>query len=170
MPSWKSKSAFMKDVVQKPDCPEYNGYNVSKARNLGQSPMPKTKTAYLPLIHLVHRIPIRLWQPWPKLNKGWPRICVIHLWLTTLQSSFRCEMGISGFVFNCYPSPRRHAFINEFCRLNWDSNGEQWATGYYERCPVLSKRCWLEKKFPQNIRALRMLAEAMLLGVIDDRQ
>ena len=45
--------AFMKDVVQKPDCPEYNRYNGSKARNQGQSSMPKTKTAYLLLIDLV---------------------------------------------------------------------------------------------------------------------
>ena len=28
--------AFMKDIVQKPDCPEYKGYNVSNARNQGQ--------------------------------------------------------------------------------------------------------------------------------------
>ena len=30
--------AFMQGIVQKPNCPEYNGYNTSLTRNQGQSP------------------------------------------------------------------------------------------------------------------------------------
>ena len=43
---------FLKDVVEKDDSPEFNGYNTRATRSEGQLLQPKTKVVYLPLINL----------------------------------------------------------------------------------------------------------------------
>ena len=42
----------MKDVVEKDDSPEFNGYNTRATRSEGQSLQPKTRAVYLPLIDM----------------------------------------------------------------------------------------------------------------------
>ena len=44
--------AFLRDVTNNEDCPEYNGYNTMVTRRQGVSMQPKTKAVYLPLIDL----------------------------------------------------------------------------------------------------------------------
>lgn len=43
---------FLRDVVEKADSPEYNGYNTEATRSEGQSLQPITRAVYLPLIDL----------------------------------------------------------------------------------------------------------------------
>ena len=43
---------FLKDVVEKDDSAEINGYNARATRPEGQSLQPKTRAVYLPLIDL----------------------------------------------------------------------------------------------------------------------
>ena len=42
--------AFLQDIVNTPDSPEYSGYNTRAASQPGQSPQLKAKAVYLPLI------------------------------------------------------------------------------------------------------------------------
>ena len=44
--------AFLRDVTNNEDCPEYNGYNTMVTRQQGVSMQPKTKAVYLPLIDM----------------------------------------------------------------------------------------------------------------------
>ena len=43
---------FLQDVVTSPDCPEFNGYNTRLCREAGMLPRPCTRITYLPLIDM----------------------------------------------------------------------------------------------------------------------
>ena len=45
--------AFLQDMNNTLDCPEYNGYNTGAACRQGHSAQPKTKAVYLPLIGMI---------------------------------------------------------------------------------------------------------------------
>jgi hypothetical protein len=45
--------AFLQDIVNIPDSPEYNGYNTAAARQQGLSAQPRIKAVYLPLIDMI---------------------------------------------------------------------------------------------------------------------
>ena len=49
----KMEFAFLQDMNNTLDCPEYNGYNTRAARRQGHSTQPKTKAVYLPLIYMI---------------------------------------------------------------------------------------------------------------------
>ena len=43
---------FLRDVIQNPMCPEYNGCNTELCRDQGQSLQHKTQVTYMPLIDI----------------------------------------------------------------------------------------------------------------------
>ena len=45
--------AFPQDMINKLDCPEYNGYNTGAASRQGHSAQPKTMAVYLPLTDMI---------------------------------------------------------------------------------------------------------------------
>ena len=50
--------AFLRDVINNENYPEYNGYNTNVTREQGVSMQPKTKAAYLPVIDMTPPIQI----------------------------------------------------------------------------------------------------------------
>jgi len=164
--------AFMQDVVHQPNCPEYNGYNTSLARNQGRSPQPKTKTVYLPLIDLVPSHPDTIMTAMTEAQQLTHRIgqkfvlftCDLQLYKVALDVKWAYPDKFSDVIPRLGGMHSLMSFVGCIGTL-MENSGLAEILG--EVFGGVSKML-TGKKFPQNMRALRMLAEEILREVLDD--
>ena len=162
--------AFFRDIL-KHNCPEYNGYNTALCRKLGQTEEPKTKTAYLPLIDLVPSHPDTIMTSMVEAQKITHNAdqkyvlltCDLQLYKVALNVKWAYPERFSDVIPRLGGMHFLMSFIGCIGTLMENSGVEE----------VLSEvfggvsKMLTGKKFPQNIRALRMLAEEVLRGVFD---
>ena len=164
--------AFIQDVWNKPECPEYNGYNVSLARDQGQSPMPKTKTAYLPLIDLVPSHPDTIMTAMAEAQELTQRTgqefalitCDLQLYKVALDVKWAYPEWFSKVIPRLGVMQSLMSFVGSIRTLMANSGLSEILNDVFGGVDKML----IGKKFPQNIRTLRMLAEVILQGPLDD--
>ena len=163
--------SFMSEINSNDNCPEFNGFNTSVAREQGQASKPKTQAVYLPLIDTPPSDPDTM--------------------MTALQEAKRLtnERGQKKVVFTCdqqlykvavdvkwaYPN----AFSDVILRLGgmYMLKSFVGAIGSLMAGSGLSKissstfagvsKMLTGKKFPQNVRAMRLVSEELLRNIIN---
>ena len=162
--------AFFQDVL-KHNCPEYNGYNTALTRKQGQTEKPKTKTAYLPLIDLVPSHPDTIMTAMVEAQKVTHNADQNYVLLT-------CDLQLYKVVLNV-----KWAYPERFSDVIPRLGGMHFLMSFIGCIGTLMENSGLEevlsdvfggvskmltgKKFPQNVRALRMVAEEVLRRVHD---
>ena len=162
--------AFFKDV-QKQNCPEYNGYNTALARNQGQTEQPKTKTVYLPLIDLVPSHPDTLMTAMVEAQKVTHNAdqkfvlftCDLQLYKVALHVKWAYPEKFSDVIPRLGGMHFLMSFIGCIGTLMENTGLEEVLSDVFGG----AAKMLTGKKFPQNVRALRMLAEEVLRGVLD---
>ncbi len=142
------------DVITKPECAEFNGYNTAISQEQGHTVKTKTKAVYLPLIDLVpsdsDTMMTALVVSWKWLEKYVIFTCDLQLYQVALH------------VIWAYPD----RFSNKFCWCEWNINGRHWSCKTYGwSIGGVPKMLW-GKKFPQNVRAMWMVVEELLRPII----
>ena len=161
--------AFVQDVVQKPNCPEYNGYNTALTSTQGQAQQPKTKTAYLPLIDLAPSHPDTIMTAMVEAQKLTPSMgqkfvlftCDLQLYKVALQVKWAYPDQFSDVIPRLGAMHSLMSFIGCIGSLMENSGLEEILSHVFGGV----SKMLTGKKYPQNVRALRMLAEEILRGI-----
>ena len=149
---------------------EYGGYNTRRARKQGQSIKAKTKAVYLPLIDMAPAEPTTMLTAMMEAQKLTNATGQVYTIFTNDQQLYRVAVNIT-WVYN-------DLFLNFIPRLG----GMHTLMSFVGAVGTLMADTGLEpimdvafggvakmltgKKYPQNIRALRMVAEELLRGII----
>ena len=165
--------SFMSEINSNDNCPEFNGFNTSVAREHGHALKPKTQAVYLPLIDMPPSDPDTM--------------------MTALQEAKRLtnERGQKKVVFTCDQQLHKvavdvkWAYPNDFSdvilRLGGmhmlmsfvGAIGSLMAGSGLSEILILSStfagvsKMLTAKKFPQNVRAMRLVSEELLRNIIN---
>ena len=161
----------MSEINSNDNCPEFNGFNTSVAREQGQAVKPKTQAVYLPLIDMPPSDPDTM--------------------MTALQEAKRLtnEGGQKRVVFTCDQQlykvavDVKWAYPNDFSDVILRLGGMHMLMGFVGAIGSLMAGSGLSellsstfagvskmltgKKFPQNIRAMRLVSEELLRNIIN---
>ena len=162
---------FLKDVLSKADTPEYNGYNTCVTRETGMNPSPKSVYSYLPLLHMTPADPTTV--------------------LTCITRGFEVTRDANQDVLVITADAAIYKVIVDISFHQPDLLGSMVAVlggmhllmDFVACIGTLSTDCGLKevltttfgsvekmlsgKKYPQNVRALRLLVEELLRPVIE---
>ena len=163
--------SFMSEINSNDNCPEFNGFNTSIAREHGQALKPKTQAVYLPLIDMLPSDPDTM--------------------MTALQEAKRLtnERGQKKVVFTCdqqlykVAADVKWAYPNDFSDVILRLGGMHMlmssvgAIGSLMAGSGLSEilsstfagvsKMLTGKKFTQNVRAMRLVSEELLRNIIN---
>lgn len=164
--------SFLKDVTTNEGCPEYNGYNTSVTRYQGVSMQPKTTAAYLPLIDMTPSNPdtiITALHEAKRLTKERGQKNAIF---TSDQQLYKIAVEV------------KWAYPKEFSDVIIRLGGMHMLMSFVGAVGTLMKGTGLSevmestfagvtkmlsgKKFPQNVRAMRLVVEELLRGIMSD--
>ena len=163
---------FYVDVSVSKDCPEYNGYCTRLTREQGQTLRPKTQTIYLPLLDMIPANPTTI-QTSIKHAKVLStrhgqsfcvytcdqqlyRIAIIVLWNTPdLGRDFYLRLGGVHLLMS---------FIGSIGSLMAGSGLKEILEKKFDGVPKMLSG----KKFPQCVRALRMVVEELSRPILKD--
>ena len=163
--------SFMSEINSNDNCPEFNGFNTSVAREQGQALKPKTQVVYLPLIDMPPSDPDTI--------------------MTALQEAKRLtnERGQKKVVFTCDQQlykvavDVKWAYPNDFSDVILRRGGMHMLMSFVGAIGSLMAGSGLSeilsstfagvskmltgKKFPQNVRAMRLVSEELLRNIIN---
>lgn len=166
--------AFFQDIVADQKCPEYNGYNTRLCREAGMLPLPKTEVAFLPL---VDRPPAHPDTIKTAIEKGLSLVRAAGddvLIFTADQQLYKVTIDIMFHEPSYFKSVipvlgGMHMLMNFIHATSVIMAGsgmkEVLASTFGSIDKMLSG-----KKYPQNFRALRMLVEELLRGVVQEQE
>ncbi|XP_064094761.1 uncharacterized protein LOC135207056 [Macrobrachium nipponense] len=161
---------FFKSVVTDAETPEYHGYNTRISREQGHSVGPATKAIYLPLLDMTPAEPDTMYTAMVEAQRLTNHTGQVYTIFTNDQQLYRVVVHVT-WVY-------QHQFQNFIPRLG----GMHTLMNFVGAVGVLMADTGLEtilqvdfggvasmlsgKKYPQNIRALRLLTEELLRGTI----
>ena len=165
---------FLLDLYSSADCPEYNGYNTKLCREQGHTLKPKTKVVYLPLIDKTPADPSTIMTAMAKAiqvtNNTGQRYVVftadLQLYKIAVQVLWENPVPFRNVYLRLGGMHLLMSYIGSIGNLMADS-------GIVE---VLSSafggvlKMLIGKKFPENVRVLRMLVEELLRPVFARHQ
>ena len=168
--SRESDVVFLKDILTKPDCPEFNGCNTRISREQGHCYRPRTKAIYLPLIDMIPSDPDTIMTALTQAQ---------HLTLKTGQKYVICTCDLQLYRLATHITRTyQDKFENVILRLG----GMHSLMSFVGSIGTLMEESGLSeilsdvfggvskmlsgKKFPQNLRALRMVAEELLRRIL----
>lgn len=165
--------AFLQDMNNTIDCPEYNGYNTRAARQQGHSAQPKTKAVYLPLIDMIPSHPDTMMTSMAFAqvythNIGQQFViftCDLQLYRVALEVQWTYPERFSNVILWLGGMHSLMSFIGSIGTLMADTGLSDIMSSVFGGV----SKMLTGKKFPQNIRALRMVAEEALHGIIQDK-
>ena len=158
--------AFFQDILTSSKCPEFNGYNTKLCREQGHTLKPKTKVVYMPLIDKPPADPSTMMTAMLKAERISNGIGQDFVVFTADQQLYRIALNI------LWENPDK--FSNFYLRLGGmhllmsycGSIGTLMAdTGIVDILSVPFGgvlKMMTGKKYPQNVRAFRMLVEELL--------
>lgn len=165
---------FLKAIVTLENTPEYGGYNTRRAREQGHSVKAKTKAVYLPLVDMAPADPTTMYTAMMEAQRLTNATGQVYTIFTNDQQLYRIAVNIT-WVYN-------DLFINFIPRLG----GMHTLMSFVGAVGTLMANTGLEaimnvtfggvakmligKKYPQNVRALRMVVEELLRGVLGSEQ
>ena len=158
--------SFMKEIITKDGCPEYNGYSTKDARESGQYLKPKTKAVYLPLIDLKPSDPDTMLTAMEKVQEltnqtGQPftvLTCDQQLYRIAVQVKWNESDRFRNMYLRLGGMHALMSFVGSIGTLMKESGLEDILSQVFGGVPKMLTG----KKFPQNVRALRILAEETL--------
>ena len=164
--------SFFRDIHKRPNCPEYNGYNTETIRKSGQRIKPKTRVAYMPLIDMppAHHDTIIT-----AMTNAQSLSVAAGQQFTIMTADLQLYKIMTDVLW-VYPDrfqefyPRlggMHLFMSFIgcCGTLMAGSGlsEVLSVAFAGVHKMLSG-----KKWPQNVRALSMVAEEIIREFIDD--
>jgi hypothetical protein len=165
--------SFLDDVINREECPEFNGYNTAIRRNQGHPPEPKTRVVYQPLIDMKPSDPDTMMTAMVRAQQLTYDTGQTFLVLTCDQQLYRVALE----VFWTYPEKfpnlvlrlgGMHALMSFVGSVGTLMN----ETGLAEvLTPVFGgvAKMLIGKKFPQNVRALRLMTEEVLKHILAEQ-
>lgn len=154
---------FLKAIVTLENTPEYGGYNTRCAREQGHSVKAKTKAVHLPLVDMAPADPTTMYTAMMEAQRLTNATGQVYTIFTNDQQLYRIAVNIT-WVYN-------DLFINFIPRLG----GMHTLMSFVGAVGTLMANTGLEaimnvtfggvakmltgKKYPQNVRALRMVVE-----------
>lgn len=162
---------FLNDVLFKANTPEYNGYNTRLCRESGMSPAPKSAVVYLPLINMKPTDPTTVLTSITRGIEVTRNSNQDILVLTCDQAIYKIVVDITfhqpELLTNVVPILGGMHFLMDFvsCIGTLLADGglkEILSTTFGSIDKMLQG-----KKYPQNVRALRLLTEELLQPVFE---
>jgi hypothetical protein len=163
---------FLRDVTNTEACPEYNGYNTRMTRQQGVSMQPKTKAVYLPLIDMTPSDPDTIMTALHEAKRLSKERGQKNTIFTSDQQLYRVAVEVQW----AYPSQ----FSDVIIRLG----GMHMLMSFAGAIGTLMQGSGLSeilestfagvtkmlsgKKFPQNIRAMRIVLEELLRSTMSE--
>jgi hypothetical protein len=166
--------AFFNDVVTRVGCPEFNGYNTRLCREQGHTLKPKTNIVYLPLIDMPPADPSTMMAAMKKAQQLSHKVGQEYVVFTADLQLYRIALHVQWEnpiqLGNIHLRLGGMHLLMSYC----GSIGTLMAdTGIVEiLSPVFGGvlKMLSGKKFPQNVRALRMLVEELLRSIFTNHQ
>ena len=163
---------FFKDIFSQADCPEFGGYNTKLCREQGHTLQPRTRVVYLPMINKTPAEPATMMAAMLKAKNITEKTGQRFVVFTADQQLYRVAVHILW--------ENQTMFKNFYLRL-----GGMHLLMSYVGCvgslmtgsgivEVLGSafagvsKMLIGKKFPDNVRALRMLTEGLLQRVFQE--
>ena len=170
----ESNLAFLTDTIKSDDCPEFNGYNTGLCREQGKYPQPKTKAVYLPLIDMPPAHPDTIMTAMSKAQKLTAETGQDFTIFTADQQLYRVAVEIQWAHPDLFPNliPRLGgmymlmSFVGAIGTLMEESGLAQILGSVFGGI----EKMLIGKKFPMNMRAMRMMAEELFRDVICNYQ
>ena len=161
---------FLNDVINRIDCPEFNGYNPRLCHEQGRSPEPRTKAVYLPLIDMPPAHPDTIMTAMSKAQKLTQEIGQTFTLFTADQQLYRIVLEVQWTHPDLFPNliPRlggMHmlmSFVGAIGSLMTETGLAQILESVFGGV----EKMLTGKNFPMNVRAMRLLAEELLRDVI----
>jgi hypothetical protein len=162
---------FLRDILFKPNMPEYNGYNTRQCRETGLSPAPKSAVVYLPLINMKPGDPTTVLTSITRGLEVTRLASQDMLILTCDQAIYKIVVDISfhqqELLTSVVPILGGMHFIMDFVgcvgTLMADSGLHEILAASFGSVNKMLQG----KKYPQNVRALRLLTEELLRPVFE---
>ena len=162
---------FIKDVLFEANTPEYNGYNTRLCRYAGMAPAPKTAVVYLPLINMNPADPTTVLT---SITRGFEVTRASTqdiLILTCDQAIYKIVIDITfhqpDLLTNIVAILGGMHFLMDFVgcvgTLMADSGLKEILMTSFGSVEKMLQG----KKYPQNVRALRLLTEELLRPVFE---
>eukprot|EP00745_Piridium_sociabile_P037812 TRINITY_DN68984_c0_g1_i6.p1 TRINITY_DN68984_c0_g1~~TRINITY_DN68984_c0_g1_i6.p1 ORF type:complete len:1121 (+),score=248.01 TRINITY_DN68984_c0_g1_i6:81-3443(+) len=163
--------AFLEDIVLKEGTPEYNGYNTRVCRETGMTPAPKSAYSYLPLLNMKPTDPTAVLT---SITRGIELtrdanqdILVITadaaIYKIIVDISFHQPDLLGSMVALLGGMHLLMDFVSCIGTLTTDCGlKEVLSTTFGSVDKMLSG-----KKYPQNVRALRLLSEELLRPILE---
>jgi hypothetical protein len=165
---------FFKDIHGSDKCPEFNGYNTKLCREQGHMLKPKTKVVYLPLIDRAPADPSTIMTSMLKAKQVTENTGQEYVIFTADQQLYKIAVHVlwenqamfSNFYLRLGGMHLLMSYVGCIGSLMADSGiVEVLGVAFGGVLKMLSG-----KKFPENVRALRMLVEEILRSVFDRYQ
>ena len=157
---------FMKKICLEENVPEYGGFNTAFVRNLGYDVKPKTKAVYLPLVDMPPAEPTTMLTAMHEAQRVTQMTGQEFTIFTNDQQLYRVVVGITWVYKEHFLTfiPRlggMHTLMSFVGAIGTLMGG----SGLEEVMEVAFggvQKMLAGKKFPQNVRALRIVAEEVL--------
>ena len=162
---------FLQDVVTSPDCPEFNGYNTRLCREAGMLPRPCTRITYLPLIDMTPSDPstmlTAIYQGGKLTSDTGQNVLIItcdqHLYKVVVDILFDRPMLLPDVIPILGGMHLLMSFIGSIGVLMEGTGLQDLLIPSFGSVDKMLSG----KKFPQNMRALRLLMEEILGPVFE---
>ena len=161
---------FLKDILFKADTPEYNGYNTRHCRETGMSPAPKSAVVYLPLINMKPGDPTTVLTSINRALEVTRSANQEILVLTCDQAIYKIVVDISfhqpELLTSVVAILGGMHFIMDFVGCIGALMAESGLKEVLASSFGSVDKMLQGKKYPQNVRALRLLTEELLRSVL----
>ena len=162
---------FLKDILTSETCPEFGGYNVKKLRTEGTQLSARTQVAYLPLIDSIPSSPstmytamLRSLQVCERLGQHFAVMTAdMQLYKVAVHIMWENEIDFRNLHLRLGGMHLLMSYIGCIGSLMAGSGLEEILGAAFAGVPKLLSG----KKFPQNVRALRLLTEELLRPVFE---
>ncbi|KAJ4944771.1 hypothetical protein JOQ06_013311 [Pogonophryne albipinna] len=168
----KADLSFLQEVLTQDNSPEYHGYNTKHSRVQGTLPQAKTKALYFPLIDMKPSDPDTMMTAMARVQELTSETGQNFSVLTCDQQLYRVAVQVLwGHPDKLKDMHLRLGGMHALMSFNGAIGSLMAESGLSS---VLSEvfggvaKMLNGKKFPQNVRALRMMAEEVLRSVIMD--
>ena len=164
-------TAFLLDITQEESsCPEYNGYNTQITREEGVAMKPKTQAVYLPLIDMPPSDPdtilTALHEAKRLTNERGQKNTIFtsdqQLYKVAVEMKWAHPDDLSDVILRLGGMHMLMSFVGAVGTLMQGSGlSEVLESTFAGVAKMLSG-----KKFPQNVRAMRLVVEELLRGIM----
>lgn len=162
--------SFLNEVINNDSCPEYNGYNTRQTREQRVSMEPETRAVYLPLIDMPPSDPdtimTALYEAKRLTNERGQKNAIFtsdqQLYKVAVDVQWAYPKEFSDVIVRLGGMHMLMSFVGAVGALMQGSGlAEVLESTFAGVTKMLSG-----KKFPQNVRAMRLVVEELLRGVM----